>query len=165
MYNFTLSQLKDMKGKGNYAVLTAEIIPDAETPISMYHKLCDGGAHGGAPYSFLFESAEQDARMGRYSFIGFDPIKVIQFDAFEGNPLLEIKNAMAGIKLASEKAGGRFEGGFVGYFAYEAMRHFEKIPMPKKPSQSGIPESVFFFPRIVIIFDHIKRIAHLNYFM
>ncbi len=41
---------------------------DLETPVSAYLKLCNG-----AKYSFLLESVEGGATLGRYSAIGFDP--------------------------------------------------------------------------------------------
>ena len=48
-----------------------DILADLETPVSAYCKAAQG------PYSFLLESVTGGERVGRYSFIGFDPYMVI----------------------------------------------------------------------------------------
>ncbi len=139
-----------------YRTLTREILSDTETPISLYYKLCLD-----KPYSFLLESAEQDGEMGRYSFIGFDPIEVLEFD--EGDdPLEVIKDKMATYDM-DEAAKEGFVAGFVGYFSYEVIQHIENIPKPEKGATMDIPEGLFFLPRVVISFDHLKHIARLYY--
>jgi len=138
-------------------VLTTELIIDIETPISAYHKLCVD-----RPYSFLFESVEVNGKGGRYSFIGFDPIEVFTFDQ-NGlkNPLQVLRERMADLQI---EGGGaiHFESGFVGYFSYEVMRHFEQVPMPEKLAACDIPEGVFFLPRVVVVFDHLRHKLFLH---
>ena len=51
--------------------LYCDILADLETPVSAYCKAAQG------PYSFLLESVTGGERVGRYSFIGFDPYMVI----------------------------------------------------------------------------------------
>jgi anthranilate synthase component I len=157
MFQFTPSQIEELKQQGSHVLLKSDVLLDAETPISLYYKLCED-----KPYSFLFESAEQDARMGRYSFIGFDPIEILE--GTSQNPLDAIRKAMSRYDVVGLDE-DRFEGGFVGYFSYEAIRHFEKIPVPDKESTSRIPESVFFLPRVLIVFDHIKHVVRFHYLM
>src|SRR5947208_3829989 len=48
-----------------------DILADLETPVSAYCKAAQGR------YSFLLESVTGGERVGRYSFIGIDPYKVI----------------------------------------------------------------------------------------
>jgi anthranilate synthase component I len=139
-----------------YTTKTREILTDTETPISLYYKLCLD-----RPFSFLLESAEQDGEMGRYSFIGFDPVEVLEFDGTE-DPLEKIKNKMANYEMAEEVREGLMAG-FVGYFSYEIIHHVENIPRPEKKAAMDIPEGIFFLPRVVICFDHLKHIAKLHY--
>jgi anthranilate synthase component I len=160
MFSIDVLQLEELSRQGNMVSLAAQIPSDTETPISLYYKLCKDRT-----YSFLLESAEQDARMGRYSFIGFDPLEIFKFDEGDKNPLEMIRAAMDKIQLVEMEKTGRFESGFVGYFSYEVMRHFEKISMPAQASASGIPESIFYLPRVVIVFDHIKHKVYLHYLM
>ncbi len=51
--------------------LYCDILADLETPVSAYCKAAQG------PYSFLLESVTGGERVGRYSFIGFDPYMVM----------------------------------------------------------------------------------------
>lgn len=141
--------------KQHFTTHTTEILSDTETPISLYYKLCLNEA-----YSFLFESAEQDARMGRYSFIGFGAVEVVTLDG--GDPLDKMKAKMSEFDLG-EAHEARFGSGFVGYFSYEAIHSFEKISRPAKKSAMDVPEGVFFLPRVTIVFDHIKHTAKLHY--
>ena len=53
---------------GRTQLVSQWIAADTETPVSAYLKLC-----GGAPYSFLLESVEGGATLGRYSIIGHSP--------------------------------------------------------------------------------------------
>ena len=160
MFHVGLDQIKEQAGKGTHLVLRLEISSDVETPISLYHKLCHGEA-----YSFLLESAEQDARMGRYSFIGLDPVKVVRFEQDgEDNPLNVMSDIMERIDLVEDGMAG-FDSGFVGYLGYETIRHFEKISMPEQRSAVDIPEGLFSLPRILIRFDHVGRVINLNYLL
>lgn len=150
----TIIQVHTMR---HYNIIRREINGDTETPISLYYKL----AHG-QPYSFLLESARQDRRMGRFSFIGIHPMEVVECDGSQ-NPLEQIKKRMANIKIKNPRAHGGFEGGFVGYFTYDTIRFFENIPtIPEK--EPKIPESVFMFPQVVIAFDHYRQSLELIYY-
>ena len=71
MYYPTLEQVKAMTRQGNLAPVCRSIHADLETPVSAYLKVARG------PYSYLLESVEGGERMGRYSFIGANPYKVI----------------------------------------------------------------------------------------
>lgn len=139
-----------------YKVLSREVLTDTDTPISLYLKLC-----AGRTYSFLLESAEQDGEMGRYSFIGFDPIEVLKFDG-DRDPLKVIKETMAEYEINEDVREG-FLTGFVGYFSYEVIHHIENISKPEKMAAMNMPEGIFFLPRVVICFDHLKHLTRLYY--
>ncbi|HLH62758.1 MAG TPA: anthranilate synthase component I [Ktedonobacteraceae bacterium] len=59
----------------------------------------------------------------------------------------------------------RFHGGAVGYLAYEAVAHFEHLPVPAK-DELGLPLAVFCFTETVVVFDHLKHririVTHLH---
>src|SRR5438105_4936907 len=97
-----------------------ERMADLETPVSAFAKL---RRLGGA---FLLESAEGGERMGRYSFIGVAPREVVV--SRDGDPLVRLREAMAGYERTGGAGLPRFSGGAVGYVAYEAARHFERLP-------------------------------------
>lgn len=140
-----------------YTLIQQELNGDMETPISLYRKLAEG-----KPYSFLFESAEQDQRMGRFSFIGIRPLEVVACDGIK-NPLELIKERMGNIKIENLSEHSGFMGGFVGYLTYDVIRFFEKIPTVRAV-EPKIPEGVFIFPQVLVSFDHYRHSVKLTYY-
>jgi anthranilate synthase component 1 len=125
-----------------------ERMADLETPVSAFAKL---RRLGGA---FLLESAEGGERMGRYSFIGVAPREVIV--SRDGDPLATLRRAMAGYSRSGAAGLPRFSGGAVGYVGYEAVRHFERLPLaPRDPH--GLPDAVFGIYDTVVAFDHLRH--------
>src|SRR4051794_12139950 len=53
-------------------------VEDCETPVSAFLKL------RGAGPAFLLESAEQGQRVGRWSFIGYKPRRVVRWSLVDG---------------------------------------------------------------------------------
>ena len=72
MYQPTLEQVKAMAGRGNLVPVYCSINADLETPVSAYLKVAR------PPYSYLLESVAGGERIGRYSFIGTDPYRIIK---------------------------------------------------------------------------------------
>ncbi len=66
----SLDVLREYRDSGLYtmAALTTELYADIRTPVEVLRILRARGSH-----CFLFESAEDKERWGRYSFLGFDP--------------------------------------------------------------------------------------------
>ncbi|MCH8893307.1 MAG: anthranilate synthase component I [Chloroflexi bacterium] len=164
MYQPTLEKIKEMAGQGNLAPVFRSINADLETPVSAYLKVAQG------PYSFLLESVEGGERIGRYSFIGTDPYKVVKTGAKEElgeiDPLLPVQEEMDQYRLVPVEGLPGFHGGAVGYLAYDTVRYFEpRVPeMPADPV--GVPESVFMFCDTLLVFDHvrhdIKVVSHVH---
>ena len=163
MHKPTLEQVKSLALQGNLVPVYREILADMETPVSAYLKVARG------PYSFLLESVEGGERVARYSFIGTEPYKVIRTGAPQGappaagaedqgaiDPLLAIQQELARSRAVPIEGLPRFLGGAVGYLAYEAVRHFERLPLPA-PDPNALPESVFLFTDTLLVFDHLKR--------
>ncbi|MCS7155032.1 MAG: anthranilate synthase component I [Bacteroidota bacterium] len=140
---------------------------DLLSPVSAYLRLRRQGA-----LSFLLESVEGGERLGRYSFIGCEPIGWLRSqrgrvrwttsEAEEESPdvfrALEALVAAAGLP-AQETDGSalpRFSGGAVGYIGYEAVRHIERLPEPK-PAPFAIPEACFGLYDTLVAFDHVQR--------
>jgi anthranilate synthase component 1 len=164
MYQPTLEKVKGMIGQGNLVPVFRSINADLETPVSAYLKVAQG------PYSFLLESVEGGERIGRYSFIGTDPYKVVKTGAKEDlgeiDPLVAVQDEMDQFKLVPVEGLPGFHGGAVGYLAYDTIRYFEpRVPvMPEDPV--GVPESVFMFCDTLLLFDHvrhdIKVVSHVH---
>src|ERR1700738_2721071 len=60
-------EFRGLTEQGNLTPVYAEFVADCETPIGVFEKI-DNGVR-----SFLFESAESNDHVGRYSILGSDP--------------------------------------------------------------------------------------------
>ena len=144
------------------------ISADLLTPVSAFMSLAQR-----EPYSFLLESVEGGERIGRYTFLGIRPYMVI---SGRGNdvsirrgktveksqaPLLEtLRHALREHKPANVPGLPPFTGGAVGYFAYDTVRHFERLPSTAKDDLQ-IPDGVFMFFDRLLAFDHLRHQLHI----
>ena len=164
MYHPSLDEIKAQVGKGSLIPIYRSINADLETPVSAYLKVAK------PPYSFLLESVTGGEIIGRYSFIGTEPYRVLKTGAGEEfgevDPLTLVEEEMESHKLIHVPGLPRFHGGGVGYLAYDTIHYFEpRVPtMPEDPQ--GLPESVFMFSDTLLIFDHvrhdIKIVSHIR---
>jgi len=164
----TLAEFHELARRGNTIPVYTELIADAESPVSAFQKIDDGG------YSFLFESVEKSDQAGRYSFVGGQPRltfesrgrtirisdngQVIEFET-DRDPLHELENVMKRFTVVPSPAlaEARFAGGAVGYLGYDVVRFFEpSIPAAPK-DDLDVPESFFFLAETLLIFDHRTR--------
>ncbi len=155
MYTPTLEQVKQLAGRGNLVPVYRSINADLETPVSAYLKVARG------PYSYLLESVEGGERLGRYSFIGTEPYKVVQTGAGlpggEIDPLTLVEEEMGQYQLILVEGLPGFHGGAVGYLAYDTIRYFEPRVPPMTADPQGVPESVFMFGETILVFDHLRH--------
>jgi len=156
--------------KGNLIPVYREILGDLDTPVSAYFKI----AHG-APYSFLLESVEGEAKVARYSFLATDPQLVMrvkdkkitisylqnkklkkEIKTVQGTPLTYIREIMSQYKFVNIPGLPRFCGGMVGYLGYDVVRFFERLP--NKPFDDlKLPDALLVLSRDIVIFDHINH--------
>ena len=155
MYHPSLDEIKACAGEGSLIPIYRSINAALETPVSAYLKVAR------PPYSFLLESVTGGENIGRYSFIGTEPYRVLKTGPGEENgevdPLTLVQEEMNRHKLIPVPGLPRFHGGGVGYLAYDTIHYFEpRVPiMPDDPQ--GLPESVFMFSDTLLIFDHIRH--------
>lgn len=152
MYHPTLDEVTKLADEGNLVPVYRDTNADLDTPVSAYMKVAKG------PYSFLLESVEGGNRIARYSFIGTEPYDVIRTGPGQSHgdvdPLVPVQKAMDGVRMVGEPPDERFHGGAVGFLAYEAVGHFERLPTPGQ-DPLGLPESVFMLTDTFLIFDHL----------
>ena len=148
--------------KGNLIPVYREVITDMETPVSAFKKI-EG------EYSYLLESVEGGEKIGRYSFLGSDPILMVRSKGskieiiskgkttkIEGDPIKELKKILSGYRSVKIKGLPRFHGGLVGYLSYDIVRHIEKLP-DKNPDDLKLPDMQFLLTDTILAFDHIKH--------
>src|SRR5690242_16900423 len=120
----SLDQARALAREHNLIPVFETFVEDCETPVSAFLKLRQKGEP-----TFLLESAEQ-GRVGRYSFIGLRPRKVLRWSLGDpGDPYQLAADALGGFRPAP--VGGEmglaapFTGGAVGMFAYDLVRTME----------------------------------------
>lgn len=175
MYFPSEKEFLKLTQKGNLIPVCREILGDLETPVSAYYKI----AHK-ARYSFLLESVEGEEKIARFSFLAKDPELIFQtkdrlaqctrFSAKDGKtgkpaheirkikdtPLSFIREILSRYRFVSIPQLPRFCGGLVGYFSYDVVRFFEKLP-PQKRNDLKLPDIVLVLAKDLIIFDHVNH--------
>lgn len=118
---------------------------------------------GNEAYSFLLESGEKHEDNGRYSCIGYDPLKLLIFPVGgKENPLNLLREEYENYEYIRSGPVGGLECTFVGYFSYELVRHLEEIELSREGLE--VPEGIFFLPRKMLIFDHLEKTITLKAF-
>lgn len=152
--------------KGNFIPVYQELVADLETPVSAWYKVC-----AGQPYSFLLESVEGGETLGRYSFLGCDPVWVLQatgetttqshrdgnVDVFQGNPFEILANCLESIKPVTIPQLPSGIGGLFGVWGYELIRWIEpKVPV-FEAQKDELPDGIWMQVDNLLIFDQVKR--------
>lgn len=150
----------------NRIPVAREILADLDTPLSTYLKLAD------APYSYLFESVHGGEKWGRYSIIGLpcntiinvtgQDIKVVHKGKIteqttSPDPLTWIESYKAQYKVPDLANLPRFNGGLVGYFAYDTVRYIEpRLGESPNPDPLKCPDILLMISNDLIVFDNLS---------
>jgi anthranilate synthase component 1 len=147
----TLEEAKRLAGEHNLIPVCHSFIEDCETPVSAFLKL-----RGDGP-AFLLESAEQGQRVGRWSFIGWRPRRVLRWSLSDGgDPYALAGEAVSEHRQAPVAGLPPFAGGAVGFFGFDCVRAVERLPEPN-PDVLGLPDMALMLSDVVVAFDHLKH--------
>ncbi|HEY6071366.1 MAG TPA: anthranilate synthase component I [Chthoniobacterales bacterium] len=141
-------EFRELAKRGNLIPLIFDLVADVETPVSAFAKIDN------CQPCFLFESAERNEEIGRFSFIGFDPLVVFNSAECKGDPLTALQQTLARFKFVAPRDVPHFVGGAVGYIGYDVVRFFEPTVPIHSRDDLKIPEMVFMIPRMLLVFDH-----------
>jgi anthranilate synthase component 1 len=150
-----------------------EVLADLDTPLSTYLKLANG------PYSYLLESVHGGEKWGRYSIIGLPCTQVLKvfgnhisieengraIEQFESSdPLSFIEEYQARFKVPELDGLPRFNGGLVGYFAYDTIRYIEpKLAASCPEDPLGTPDILLMVSDQLVVFDNLSGKLMLIY--
>lgn len=167
MYHPRLDDVRRLATAGNLIPIVRVLPADLETPVTVYLKLRQPGNA-----SFLLESVEKGEQMGRYSFIGVDPPLSLRIrdhevtlggaggavlDRFHSEmPLDELARLLRSRRPIRVPDLPVFIGGAVGFWGYEIVRYFERLPAPADDGLD-LPDAVFLLADNLVIFDHVKH--------
>jgi anthranilate synthase component 1 len=170
----SLAEAKRLAADYDTVLLRATRDADLETPIGAFLALDDGTP------GYLLESVEGGERLGRYSFLGILPRRLLEVrdgkavtrtrpvgveHATElpaqitpaSDPLHALREFMPRRRVAPLPDMPRFTGGAVGTLAYDAISSFEPtVPLPAiDPLRT--PLAAFMETDLVLVFDHLTH--------
>jgi len=150
------------------------LVSDSLTPVSAFHKLDAGRC------ACLFESVIGGEKVGRYSFLAFEPFFEIEAygrrvttNAYTGmsaagtptlvsrqfecdNPLDELRRRVEAVRAVHLPELPPFCSGAVGYAGYDTVRYFEHLPNAP-PDDRQVPDMAFAFYDQMVVFDHVSK--------
>ncbi len=126
-----------------------EFLADRETPVSVLTRAADDES------VFLLESVVGGEARGRYSFLGVDPTSVYVADDETVNPLAGLRAALKGRAFRAAPELPTFQGGAVGYLAYDAVRSF--VPRVGLTREKGTPLAAFLMTDAFLLFDDVRQ--------
>jgi anthranilate synthase component 1 len=164
----TLEDVHLLAEKGNVIPVYKEMLGDLLTPAAAFLRV----AHGRRRV-FLLESVEGGERVARYSFIGWDPFLVVKGTGSamateqsgettcEAGPALEkLRQLAGGFRPVTIPGLPPFVGGGVGYFAYDMVRNFERIPSIAA-DELGLDDFQVMYFSSILAFDHLRHRIHI----
>ena len=141
---------------------------DLLTPVGAFISVA-----AGQKYAFLLESVEAGERIGRYTFVGAQPRMVLtargrhlcirrgnREEHTEGGIIDVLRQVMQQHRPAQVPRMPPFTGGGVGYFAYDLVRQFERLPETAE-TDVDVPDCIFTFYDRLLAFDHLKHQLHI----
>lgn len=154
-----LSKSRSSPFPPNLVPLCAQIPADLFTPTQAYLKISEG-----SKLSFLYESAATTGTIGRYSFVGANPLKVIKSGPGHGpedDPLPRLEKELSQFRVATVPSLRLppLTGGVIGYVGYDCVRYFE--PKTARPMKDvlKLPESFFMLYDTIVAFDHFFNVC------
>jgi anthranilate synthase component 1 len=172
----SLTQAKRLAASADTLLLRATRPADLETPIGAFLRLDDGTTP-----AYLLESVEGGERLGRYSFLGIGPRRLLEVRGTQASiqerpvsvdrydpdlpvttsaitdPLEAIRAFVPRRRVEPREGMPRFTGGAVGALAYDAVTAFEpRVPLPDR-DPVGTPTAAFIETDLVIVFDHLTH--------
>jgi len=159
-------QFTELANQGNFVPVYQEWVADLDTPVSAWYKVC-----AGQPYSFLLESVEGGETIGRYSFVGCDPLWVLEArgdrtiqthrdgstQVFDGDPFDALGTCVAPclpVKLPQLPPG---IGGLFGFWGYELIHWIESRVPVFSPQAGDVPDGLWMQIDHLLIFDQVQR--------
>ena len=161
-----LSQFSQLAKQGNFVPVYQEWIADLDTPVSAWYRVCKD-----QPYNFLLESVEGGEKIGRYSFLGCDPLWILEakgdrttqtyrdgtVKTFEGDPFDALDNCLQPyqpVKLSQLPSG---IGGLFGFWGYELIQWIEPRVAVYSATENDLPDGLWMQVDNLLIFDQVKR--------
>ncbi len=163
-YNLEGAALDEAARRASVVPLVREVAADLLTPVGAYLALA-----ARAERAFLLESASRGESVGRWSFLGWDPVLTLRAGlgwaeelSAEGRrelpadrPFDLLRRALTGRRAGAIPGTPPFAGGLVGYLGYDAVRWLERLP--ERRDGAGEPWYEFSLYDTVVALDHLRH--------
>jgi len=165
----TYEEFLSLTARGTVVPLVKTVMADLLTPVSAFLRI-----ERQAPRAFLLESIEGGEKIARHSFLGCAPHAVVRargtgvtIERASGEterreaPMLDVlRDLMRPHRPVKLEGLPPFCCGAVGYFGYDAVRWFERLPSNAK-EDLGLDTAVVMFFSSLLAFDHLKHQIHI----
>jgi len=150
--------------QGNLVPVYDTFTADLLTPVGAYLRLA---RH--SPYACLLESVEGGEKIARYTFVGANPAEVFRYvngacvlesesrvSWVQSNPLDFLRNRIQRFRPVRVPGLPPLVAGAIGYFAYDMVRLFERIP-DRSRNDLATDDAVMMFYLGLVVFDHVRH--------
>jgi anthranilate synthase component 1 len=164
----TYDEFKELASRHTRIPVARTISSDLLTPVAAFLKL--GAKEKNA---FLFESVHGGENVGRYTFLGFRPNRILsasgeEITLLDGTKkrkkrsalISELKQLFSEPSVAPMPELPPFTSGAVGFISYDLIRQLERIPNTAKRDIDVPDARLMFFDRI-LAFDHVRQQLHI----
>ena len=159
-----LEDVRRLAASGEYKVvpISCEILSDICTPIEAMRILKNVSTH-----CYMLESAQQDEKWGRYTFLGYDP--KMEITCMDGemqaggirvktdNPSEVLRQILADYKSPKMEYLPSFTGGLMGYFSYDYLGYSEPTVKREVEDTENFKDVDLMLFDKVIAFDNLKQ--------
>lgn len=122
--------------------------------------------------SFILESAPNGDTVERYTFIGYNPRKIIKTGDTEGkyapgyvnvDPITILEKELSTYRQAQLPGIPKLSGGAIGYISYDCIKYFEPKTKRDLKDTLQLPEAVLMMCDLIVAFDNVfQRIQIIN---
>ncbi|WP_138753504.1 anthranilate synthase component I [Paenibacillus sinopodophylli] len=158
-----LQQVTRLASQYNLIPIVRYMMADTETPIRLFQHFAK------EDHAFLLESVEGGAKWARNSFIGTDPFMMLygkngemvlerggEKHVLGDKPIELLKAHLRSFRSPSLPELPPFTGGAIGFFGYDLLQYYEKLPA-HRIDDLNMNDMQFMFCDQVIVFDHFKQ--------
>lgn len=169
----TLEEVEKIAANGDYGRIPVciKLYADSYTPVEVMRILKAASRH-----CYLLESAENNQKWGRFSFLGYQPtmeiictngnLRICRGEEGEGpqvqteetrNPQKTVREILKSCKSPKIPDMPPFTGGLVGYFSYDYIKYAEpRLKLESMENADFRDMDLMLFDK-VIVFDHYKQ--------
>ena len=144
-----------------------EELPEFLDPVSVYSALRE------EPYSAFLDSGMDKEKLGRFSFIGYNPFMVARCkkediiilteegtERIKENPFKFLKDRLSRYRTERVQDDIPFTSGCIGYFSYDLRYFIEKLPSIAA-DDIEMPDFIISFYDVIIIFDNLAKKTYI----